>query len=116
MQVRQALVAALLAVTAVAAMSQEIDRSETLQAKNLAAQQAQKEARIARSQEASSQPAKPDATPEAKPQRAEQTDRSQTVPATKASWVGRHARHTYARQWLKGDKRQPRPAAIADLG
>ncbi len=37
MQVRQILVASLLAVTAVAAMSQEIDRSETLQAKGLAA-------------------------------------------------------------------------------
>jgi len=37
MLVRQILVASLLAVTAVAAMSQEIDRSETLQAKGLAA-------------------------------------------------------------------------------
>jgi hypothetical protein len=35
--IRQILVASLLAVTAVAAMSQEIDRSETLQAKGLAA-------------------------------------------------------------------------------
>ena len=40
MQVRQVVAAALLAVTAVSAMSQEIDRSETLQAKNLAAAQA----------------------------------------------------------------------------
>ena len=38
MQVRQALVASLLAITAVAAMSQEIDSSETLQGKSLAAQ------------------------------------------------------------------------------
>ena len=38
MQVRQVLVASLLAVTAAAAMSQEIDRSETLQGKSLAAQ------------------------------------------------------------------------------
>jgi hypothetical protein len=37
MQVRQVIAAALLAVTAVGAMSQEIDRSETLQAKSLAA-------------------------------------------------------------------------------
>jgi hypothetical protein len=36
MLVRQLLVASLLAVTAVAAMSQEIDRSETLQARSLA--------------------------------------------------------------------------------
>ncbi len=41
MQVRQILVASLLAITAVGAMSQEIDRSETLQAKSLAAQKAQ---------------------------------------------------------------------------
>ena len=38
MQVRQILVASLLAVTAIGAMSQEIDRSETLQAKTLALQ------------------------------------------------------------------------------
>lgn len=38
MQVRQVLVASLLAITAAAAMSQEIDRSETLQGKSLAAQ------------------------------------------------------------------------------
>jgi hypothetical protein len=41
MQVRQVLVASLLAVTAAAAMSQEIDRSETLQGKSLAAQSEQ---------------------------------------------------------------------------
>ena len=41
MQVRQILVASLLAVTAIGAMSQEIDRSETLQGKSLAAQQEQ---------------------------------------------------------------------------
>ena len=38
MQVRQVIAAALLAVTAVGAMAQEIDRNETLQAKNLAGQ------------------------------------------------------------------------------
>jgi hypothetical protein len=40
MQVRQAVAAALLAVTAVGAMAQEIDPSETLQAKSLASAQA----------------------------------------------------------------------------
>ena len=44
MLVRQILTAALLAVTAVGAMSQEIDRSETLQARTLAATQAQGQA------------------------------------------------------------------------
>jgi len=38
MQVRQVIAAALLAVTAVGAMAQEIDRSENLQGKSLAAQ------------------------------------------------------------------------------
>jgi hypothetical protein len=41
MQVRQALLASLLAVTAVGAMSQELDPSETLQGKSLAAQREQ---------------------------------------------------------------------------
>jgi ABC-type branched-subunit amino acid transport system substrate-binding protein len=40
MEVRQVIAAALLAVTAVGAMAQEIDRSETLQGKSLAAVQA----------------------------------------------------------------------------
>jgi len=39
MQVRQIVAAALLAVTAVGAMAQELDPSETLQARNLAAAQ-----------------------------------------------------------------------------
>ena len=41
MQVRQALLASLLAVTAVGAMSQELDPSETLQGKSLAARREQ---------------------------------------------------------------------------
>lgn len=41
MQVRQVIAAALLAVTAVGAMSQEIDRSENLQGRSLAAAAAQ---------------------------------------------------------------------------
>ena len=40
MQVRQIAAAALLAITAVGAMAQELDPSETLQAKNIAAAQA----------------------------------------------------------------------------
>jgi hypothetical protein len=41
MQVRQVITAALLAITAVGAMSQELDPSETLQAKTLAASKVQ---------------------------------------------------------------------------
>ena len=51
MQVRQILVASLLAVTAVAAMAQEIDPSENLQGKALAAQQAQRAAVDGRSRQ-----------------------------------------------------------------
>ena len=51
MQVRQILVASLLAVTAVAAMAQEIDPSENLQGKALAAQQVQKAAVDGRSRQ-----------------------------------------------------------------
>ena len=45
MQVRQVVAAALLAITAVGAMSQELDPSETLQARNIAAAQAATAAR-----------------------------------------------------------------------
>ena len=51
MQVRQVIAAALLAVTAVGAMAQEIDRAETLQGKSLAAQAAQAAATSGRTRE-----------------------------------------------------------------
>ena len=54
MQVRQVIAAALLAVTAVGAMSQEIDPSENLQGKSLAAAQA---ADAGRTREAARTPA-----------------------------------------------------------
>ena len=61
MQVRQVLVASLLAITAVGAMSQEIDRSETLQGKSLAAQSEQATSRESASAEAPAVKAAPDA-------------------------------------------------------
>ena len=51
MQVRQVVAAALLAITAVGAMAQEIDRTETLQGKSLAAAQAQQAAASGRTRE-----------------------------------------------------------------
>jgi len=51
MQVRQVIAAALLAVTAVGAMSQEIDPSENLQGRNLAAQAAQADRAASRTRE-----------------------------------------------------------------
>ncbi len=64
MQVRQILVASLLAITAVGAMSQEIDRSETLQGKSLAAQ-AEKAAATSRASASAEAPAV-EAAPDAK--------------------------------------------------
>ena len=51
MQVRQVIAAALLAVTAVGAMSQELDPSETLQARSLASQAAQQSVKSGRTRE-----------------------------------------------------------------
>jgi hypothetical protein len=53
MQVRQAIAASLLAFTAIAAMSQEIDPSENLQGKSLAAQREKAAQALARAREAS---------------------------------------------------------------
>ena len=51
MQVRQVIAAALLAVTAVGAMSQELDPSDTLRARSLASQAAQQSAKSGRTRE-----------------------------------------------------------------
>ncbi len=107
MQVRQILASAVLAFTALGAMSQEIDRSESLQGKSVAAQRE-------KIQQAES------------PQqgRAGQADEKAVVgsqaaavvsPTKKAPWAARHATHTYAKAWLRGDKRTPSVKAIADL-
>ena len=56
MQVRQALVASLLAITAVAAMSQEIDPSENLQGRSLAAQREKAAQARERAADAASKP------------------------------------------------------------
>src|ERR1700748_3073716 len=67
MQVRQALVAALLVVSAVGAMSQELDPGETLQGKSLAAQREQAEQAHRRASEAAAAEARnADAAPRAK--------------------------------------------------
>ncbi len=67
MQVRQVLFASLLAVTAVGAMAQEIDPSENLQGRSLAAQREQAAQAHARTREAASaDPRNPDAARQAK--------------------------------------------------
>jgi hypothetical protein len=89
MQVRQLLVATVLAATAVGAMSQEIDRSETLQARSLAAQQAQqgltREAVVAQVRD--EQAVAPDAAPD-------------------IAWAKLRATKTYSKAWLHGDRKQ----------
>jgi hypothetical protein len=113
MQVRQILVAALLAAGAAGAMSQEIDPSETLQARNLAAQQVQAaQGRESAAVVAQARVAETGGQPEA----VERADVKIVGAATKLSWAQRHATHTYAKAWLHADRKQPRPLAVIDLG
>jgi len=102
MQVRQLLIATVLAATAVGAMSQEIDRSETLQARSLAAQQAQGQAQQGLTREAvaaqvrDEQAAAPDAAPN-------------------IAWAKLRATKTYSKAWLHGDRKQA-PTVVAGRG
>jgi hypothetical protein len=109
MQVRQVLVASVLAIAAAGAMSQEIDRSETLQAKNLASRKADpSDGRVS----AVAQALAADGRAEA----GERADASTVGAAPNISWAQRHATRRYAKAWFHGDKRQPRTPAAADLG
>jgi len=100
MQARQVLVASLLAVSAAGAMAQEIDRSETLQAKNLAAQTA------------------PASAPQSTDQVVvvSQARGAEAAVAPRAPWIERHARQAYAKAWLHGDRRQPQESTLARAG
>ena len=85
-------------------MSQEIDRSETLQAKGLGAQQSQTVPSQVQTTEVvvvvGQMPA------------AEARDLTKVSAATRAPWASRHAKQAYAKSWLHGDKRQPIQVAI----
>jgi hypothetical protein len=85
MQVRQIAAAVLLAVTAVGAMSQELDPSETLQAKNLAAAQAATASRTRNSVVAETRNLKVDGQLKAVGERAD----APTVAAVPESQAGR---------------------------
>ena len=93
MQVRQILIASVLAATAIGAMSQEIDRSETLQARNLAAQplqvQSRREAVGAGAVEADGQVT------------GERVATTDAAPNT--AWATFRATKPYAKTWLHGD-------------
>ena len=98
MQVRQILIASVLAVSAAAAMSQEIDRSETLQARSLASQQVQAQPELAPMSETV----------------VVVTAQTDEAPVTKASHHLR-ATKTYSKTWLHGDRRD-RSIVVADRG
>lgn len=81
MQVRQVLIASLLAVSAVGAMSQELDPSETLQGKSLAAQREQAAQARARDRESvGAQARNPEAARQAKGGEGAETPAAKAVP------------------------------------
>lgn len=115
MQVRQVLIASILAATAVGAMSQEIDRSETLQARNLASQQVRGATTQAR--ERASVVAEAGNVEASAPIKvAEQADTPAVAPVPNISWATRHATRPYAKTWLHGDRRQAHQVVVAERG
>jgi len=115
MQVRQVLIASLLAIGAAGAMSQEIDPGETLQAKSLASRQDRAESSVATTR----------ATVVAQ---ARQVDASGQVAASERgvgapvaaapniSWAKWHVTRPYGKSWLNGDRRHARNVVVAEHG
>jgi hypothetical protein len=100
MQVHKILVAAMLTASAFGAMSQELDPSETLQAKTLAAPRLHLGS--SRSQEL--------APVVAAVRAADANAPAQVAAATPdTSWASRHFTRSYAKHWLHGDKRPATP-------
>jgi len=97
MQVRHLLAASFLAVAAAGAMSQELDPSETLQAKNLAARRVAQQPVQAQDSVAVATATPADAAPIA-------TARVTTV-------AKRHFNQIYAKRWLAGDRQPSRQVA-----
>ena len=105
MQVRQILIASLLAVGAAGAMSQEIDRSETLQAKNLAARQMPSGSSVSRQMQAGGE------------MRVEEQAAGLPVAAApNVSWAKWRTNQDYAKAWLHGDNRRARKVRVAEHG
>ena len=115
MQVRQVLIASLLAIGAAGAMSQEIDPAETLQAKSLAARQDRAESSVATAHATVVAP-----TSQAQaPGRIAAGERSEGLPVAAApniSWAKWHVTRPYGKSWLSGDRRQPRNVVVAEHG
>lgn len=115
MQVRQVLIASLLAVGAAGAMSQEIDPGETLQAKSLAARQDRAESSVAATRAAvvaqtrEARAASPIAATEA----------VASLPGAAApniSWAKWHVSRPYGKSWLQGDRRHAPTIVVAEHG
>jgi len=136
MQVRQIITATVLAVAAAGAMAQEIDPGETLQARSLAARQAQVESSQARTHESVAAQARESAEAQARESaalqartsvatqaREEQASRqikggelAQALPVDAApniAWAKWHVTRPYGRSWLHGDRRQPWDLVVA---
>lgn len=136
MQVRQIVTATVLAIAAAGALAQEIDAGETLQARSLAARQAQVEASRARTRESEAAKARESAEAQAtvsadllaRPSVAAQTheeqanrqikavELAQALPVATApniAWAKWHIARPYGRSWLHGDRRQPSDLVVA---
>jgi hypothetical protein len=115
MQVRQVLIASLLAISAAAAMSQEIDPGETLQARSLASRQDRAESSVAATR--ASVVAQ---TREAQaPSQITAVERAKGVPVAAApniSWAKWHVTRPYGKSWLSGDRRHARDVVVAEHG
>ena len=115
MQVRQVLIASLLAIGAAGAMSQEIDPGETLQAKSLASRQARAESSVA-----ATRAAVVAQTREAQvPSQITAVERAEAVPVAAApniSWAKWHVTRPYGKSWLSGDRRHARNVVVAEHG
>jgi hypothetical protein len=114
MQVRQILLASLLVATAVGAMSQEIDRSETLQAMNLAAQQARAQPQAGQTREAVVAEARA-AEASGQVNVGERADGLPVDAAPNISWAKFRATKPYAKTWLHGDRKQTH-TVVAERG
>jgi len=115
MQVRQVLIASLLAIGAAGAMSQEIDPGETLQAKSLAARQdrAESSATIARAIALAQTREAPALDHGTAGERAEVTP---AVTTPKISWAKWRVTRPYGQSWLSGDRRHARNVVVAEHG
>jgi hypothetical protein len=113
MQVRQVLIASVLAIGAAGAMSQEIDPGETLQARSLASRQDRAESSVATTRTTVAAPTRQaDSSGQAAA-----SELAVAVPVAAAphiSWAKWHVTRTYGKSWLSGDRRHARSVVVAE--